>query len=111
MLRLGHRLKVDTAGPLAQRGEDVSPVVTGSRELNVSERLPVTSGGRRPHTPLISGGTRVQKMSPAAERLVRLMLLLPSDPREPLWKSATDDCGDLPTVMSIGGWVRDTAKM
>ncbi|MEV4581632.1 hypothetical protein AB0K16_51215 [Nonomuraea jabiensis] len=53
----------------------------------------------------------MQKMLPAAERLVRLMLLLPSDPREPLWDSAADDCGDLPTVMSIHGWVGDTAKM
>ncbi|MEV4753303.1 hypothetical protein AB0K21_43765 [Streptosporangium sp. NPDC049248] len=53
----------------------------------------------------------MQKMSPAAERLVRLMLLLPSDPREPLWDSVADDCGDLPTVMAIGGWVSDTAKM
>ncbi|MBG0831616.1 hypothetical protein HS041_28195 [Planomonospora sp. ID67723] len=53
----------------------------------------------------------MQKMPPAAERLVRLMLLLPSDPREPLWRSVADDCGDLPTVMSIGGWVRDTVKM
>ncbi|WP_433259628.1 hypothetical protein ACQPYK_48675 (plasmid) [Streptosporangium sp. CA-135522] len=53
----------------------------------------------------------MQKMPPAAERLVRLMLLLPSDPREPLWNSAADDCGDLPTVMSIGGWVSDTATM
>jgi hypothetical protein len=58
-----------------------------------------------------SGGTRVQTMSPAVERLVRLMLLLPSDPRAPLWDSAADDCGDLPTIYSIGGWVRDTAKM
>ncbi|MET9246181.1 hypothetical protein [Nonomuraea sp. NPDC003709] len=53
----------------------------------------------------------MQKMLPAAERLVRLMLLLPSDPREPLWESAADDCGDLPTVRSIRGWVGDTAKM
>lgn len=53
----------------------------------------------------------MHEMSPAVERLVRLMLLLPSDPREPLWDSAADDCGDLPLVMSIGGWVRDTAKM
>ncbi|MEV2273839.1 hypothetical protein [Nonomuraea africana] len=53
----------------------------------------------------------MQKMSPAVERLVRLMLLLPSDPRASLWNSAADDCGDLPTVVSIRGWVRDTAKM
>ncbi|MBB5085099.1 hypothetical protein [Nonomuraea endophytica] len=53
----------------------------------------------------------MQTMSPAVERLVRLMLLLPSDPHEPLWRSVTDDCGDLPTVMSIPGWVRDSAKM
>ncbi|GGT04617.1 hypothetical protein GCM10010156_73040 [Planobispora rosea] len=53
----------------------------------------------------------MQKMPPVAERLVRLMVLLPSDPRAPLWKSVADDCGDLPTVMSIGGWVRDTATM
>ncbi|MEV4167473.1 hypothetical protein [Nonomuraea dietziae] len=53
----------------------------------------------------------MEKMSPAVERLVRLMLLLPSDPRKPLWNSAADDCGDLPTVMSIHGWVGSTAKM
>ena len=53
----------------------------------------------------------MQKMSPAAERLVRLMLLLPPDSREELWKSAADDCGDHSTVMSIRWWVGDTAKM
>ncbi|GIH63982.1 hypothetical protein [Microbispora siamensis] len=53
----------------------------------------------------------MQEMSPATERLVRLMLLLPSDLRSPLWDSVADDCGDLSTVASIGIWVRDTAKM
>lgn len=53
----------------------------------------------------------MQNLPPAAERLVRLMLLIPSEPSDPLWDSAADDCGDLATIASIRGWVADTAKM
>jgi hypothetical protein len=53
----------------------------------------------------------MQKMPPAVERLVRLMLMLPSDPHGPLWSSVADDCEDITTVIAIRGWVGDTAKM
>src|SRR5262245_27432111 len=57
------------------------------------------------------GGMRMQKMPPTVERLVRLMLMLPSDPYGPLWSSVADDCEDPTTVLALHGCVGDTAKM
>jgi hypothetical protein len=49
-------------------------------------------------------------MTPAVERLVRLMVLLPEHDH-PLWRGLTDDCGDLTEVMSMRWFVGDSAKM
>ncbi len=45
------------------------------------------------------------------ERLVRLMLLLPSEHHDPLWKSLGADCGDGPEVMGMHWFVGDAARM
>lgn len=52
-----------------------------------------------------------QQMTPAVERLVRLMLLLPSEHHDPLWKSLEADCGDVPEVMGMRWFVGDAARM
>jgi hypothetical protein len=49
-------------------------------------------------------------MTPAIERLVRLMILLPEHDH-PLWKSVIADCGDTTEVMSMRWFVGDAAKM
>jgi hypothetical protein len=56
-------------------------------------------------------GTIVNRqMTPAVERLVRLMVLLPEHDH-PLWKSLIGDCGDTTEVMSMRWFVGDSAKM
>jgi hypothetical protein len=52
----------------------------------------------------------VAKMTPAIERLIRLMVLLPEH-NHPLWKSVIADCGDTTEVMSMRWFVGDAAKM
>jgi hypothetical protein len=52
----------------------------------------------------------MRQMTPAVERLVRLMVLLPEHDH-PLWRSLSDDCGDLTEVMSMRWFVGDSAKM
>lgn len=54
--------------------------------------------------------TRPTQMTPAIERLVRLMVLLPGHDH-PLWESAISDCGDTTEVMSMRWFVGDAAKM
>lgn len=49
-------------------------------------------------------------MTPAVERLVRLMILLP-DNTDPLWESLIADCGDTSEVVSMRWFVGDAAKM
>ena len=56
-------------------------------------------------------GMSFGQMTPAVERLVRLMLLLPSEYRHPLWESAGADCDDTTEVSSLRWFVGDTAKM
>jgi hypothetical protein len=55
-------------------------------------------------------GTAMEKMPPAVERLVRLMVLLP-DHDDPLWASLIADCGSSAAVMSMRWHVGDSAKM
>jgi hypothetical protein len=50
------------------------------------------------------------EMTPAVERLVRLMVLLPEH-THPLWASLISDCGDNGEVMSMRWFVGDAAKM
>lgn len=50
-------------------------------------------------------------MTPAVERLVRLMLLLPGEHRHPVWQSMTADCDDAPDVTEIRWFVGDAARM
>ncbi len=52
-----------------------------------------------------------QQMTPAVERLVRLMLLLPPEHHHPLWGALMDDCGDTAEVMSMRWFVGDAARM
>jgi hypothetical protein len=52
-----------------------------------------------------------QQMTPAAERLVRLMLLLPSEHHHPLRGGLVDDCDDTAEVMSMRWFVGDAARM
>ena len=52
-----------------------------------------------------------QQMTPAVERLVRLMLLLPSAHHDPLWKSLEADYDDVPEVMGMRWFVGDAARM
>jgi hypothetical protein len=53
-----------------------------------------------------------QQMTPAVERLVRLMLLLPAEHHHPLWGGGPmDDCGDTAEVMSMRWFVGDAARM
>ena len=52
----------------------------------------------------------MRQMTPAVERLVRLMVLLP-DHGDPLWRSLIADCGDTTEVMSMRWFVGDAAKM
>ena len=52
-----------------------------------------------------------RQMTPAVERLVRLMLLLPSEHHHPLWASLEADCGDVPEVMGMRWFVGDAARM
>jgi len=52
-----------------------------------------------------------QQMTPAVERLVRLMLLLPSEHHHPLWDSLATDCGDLTEVSAMRWFVGDAARM
>jgi hypothetical protein len=49
-------------------------------------------------------------MTPAVERLVRLMVLLPEHGHS-LWESVIADCGDTTEVMSMRWFVGDAAKM
>jgi hypothetical protein len=49
-------------------------------------------------------------MTPAVERLVRLMILLPGH-QHPLWESLIADCGDANEVMSMRWFVGDAARM
>lgn len=49
-------------------------------------------------------------MTPAVERLVRLMILLPEHDH-PLWESVITDCGDASEVMSMRWFVGDAAAM
>ncbi len=51
-----------------------------------------------------------RQMTPAVERLVRLMVLLPEHDH-PLWDSLIGDCGDTTEVMSMRWFVGDSAKM
>ncbi len=53
----------------------------------------------------------METMTPAMERLVRLMLLIPHDSEHPIWKSMMDDCGDITEVMAMRWFVGDTVKM
>jgi hypothetical protein len=58
-------------------------------------------------------GTReasLEKMTPAVERLVRLVILL-DEPQHPLWDSLIADCGDASEVMSMRWFVGDAARM
>lgn len=50
-------------------------------------------------------------MTPEVERLVRLMLLLPSDHHPELYKRLMDESGDTAEVMSMRWFVGDAAKM
>ncbi len=50
-------------------------------------------------------------MTPEVERLVRLMLLLPSDHHHELYKRLMDESGDTAEVMSMRWFVGDAAKM
>jgi len=50
------------------------------------------------------------QMTPAVERLVRLMVLLPGH-HHPLWDSLIADCGDTAEVMAMRWFVGDAAKM
>lgn len=50
-------------------------------------------------------------MTPEVERLVRLMLLLPSDHHHELYQRLMDECGDAEEVMSMRWFVGDAAKM
>jgi hypothetical protein len=52
-----------------------------------------------------------QQMTPAVERLVRLMLLLPSEHHHPLWKGLQADCGDTAEVSAMRWFVGDAARM
>lgn len=52
----------------------------------------------------------MRQMTPAVERLVRLMVLLPGH-GHPLWGSLIADCGDEAEVMSVRWFVGDAAKM
>lgn len=52
-----------------------------------------------------------QQMTPAVERLVRLMLLLPSEHHHPLWETLATDCGDLTGVSAMRWHVGDAARM
>jgi len=52
-----------------------------------------------------------QQMTPAVERLVRLMLLLPCEHRHPLWDSLAAGCGDLTEVSAMRWFVGDAARM
>jgi hypothetical protein len=52
----------------------------------------------------------MRQMTPAVERLVRLMVLLPGH-HHPLWGSLIADCGDEAEVMSMRWFVGDAAKM
>lgn len=52
----------------------------------------------------------MRQMTPAVERLIRLMVLLPEH-RHPLWKSLIADCGDTTEVMAMRWFVGDSAKM
>lgn len=52
-----------------------------------------------------------QQMTPAVERLVRLMLLLRSEHHHPLWGGLVDDCDDTAEVMSMRWFVGDAARM
>jgi hypothetical protein len=52
----------------------------------------------------------VRQMTPAVERLVRLMVMLPKQ-GHPLWRSLIADCGDTTEVMTMRGFVGDAAKM
>jgi hypothetical protein len=51
-----------------------------------------------------------RQMTPAVERLVRLMVLLPEHDH-PLWKSLISGCGDTTEVMSMRWFAGDAAKM
>jgi hypothetical protein len=53
----------------------------------------------------------VAQMTPAIERLVRLMTLLPEQARHPLWESVLAGCGDAAEVVSMHWFVGDAAKM
>jgi hypothetical protein len=61
---------------------------------------------KEPHTLWVD----MRQMTPAVERLVRLMVLLPEHDH-PLWKSLISDCGDTTEVMSMRWFVGDSAKM
>lgn len=52
----------------------------------------------------------MEQMTPAVERLVRLMILLPKH-HDQVWDSVIDDCGDISEVMSMRWFVGDTARM
>lgn len=52
----------------------------------------------------------MRQMTPAVERLVRLMVLLPEH-GDPLWGGLITDCGDTTEVMSMRWFVGDAAKM
>jgi hypothetical protein len=52
-----------------------------------------------------------RQMTPAVERLVRLMLLLPSGYHDPLWEDLEADCGELSEVMAMRWFVGDAARM
>lgn len=51
-----------------------------------------------------------RQMTPAVERLVRLMVLLPEH-QHPLWNSLIADCSDTTEVMAMRWFVGDAAKM
>lgn len=50
-------------------------------------------------------------MTPAVERLVRLMLLLPAEHPHPLWESVQADCIDAAEVTNLRWLVGDAAGM
>jgi hypothetical protein len=53
----------------------------------------------------------IRQMTPAVERLVRLMVLLPADHHHPVWKNLIADCGDAAEVMAMHWFVGDAARM
>lgn len=70
---------------------------------------------RRPPNPLAPILRKVERgvereMTPAVERLVRLMVLLPEH-QHPLWDSVDADSGDTTEVLNLRWFVGDAAQM